>query len=121
MNILVVGLIALPLLAGTLVAVASRRAHPSTAHRVALTATGLTGLCVLALLPHARGDSAFVVEWLPGAGPMELATGATGLYAVLVTTWGAFLVLLAAPPFIPPNNGGKEGGAARNVRPCPGP
>jgi len=76
------------------VAVVLRRAHPSTVHRVGLATTGLTALCVLALLPHARDDSAFVVEWLPGAGPMELATGATGLYAVLVTTWGAFLVLL---------------------------
>jgi len=94
MNGLVVGVVGLPLLAGALVAVVSRRAHPSTAHRVVLTATGLTALCALALLPHAGDGPAIAVEWLPGTGPMGLTTGATGLYAVLVTTWGAFLVLL---------------------------
>ncbi len=65
-------------------------------HRVALTASGLTALCALALLPYAGDGVAIAVEWLPGAGPMGLTTGATGLYAVLVTTWGAFLVLLDA-------------------------
>ncbi|GAG48919.1 unnamed protein product, partial [marine sediment metagenome] len=94
MNGLVVGVVGLPLLAGALVAVALRRVHPSTAHRVALTATGVTALCALALLPHAGDGPAIAVEWLPGAGPMGLTTGATGLYSVLVTTWGGFLVLL---------------------------
>ena len=103
------GLIALPLLAGALVAVTLRRAHPSTVHRVVLTATGLTALCALALLPHIGDGPGIAVEWLPGADLMGLTTGATGLYAVLVTTWGAFLVLLA-PPFIPPNSGGERGG-----------
>ncbi|HIC94642.1 MAG TPA: hypothetical protein EYP09_10405, partial [Anaerolineae bacterium] len=70
MSGLVVGLIGLPLLAGALVAVALRHAHPSTAHRVALTAIGLTALCALALLPHAGDGPAIAVEWLPGAGPM---------------------------------------------------
>ena len=93
MNTLVMGLVALPLLAGALIAMALRRAHPSTVHRTALTATALTALCALALLPHAGGGPAIAVEWLPGAGTMGLAAGATGLYAVLVTTWGAFFVL----------------------------
>ena len=106
-------LIALPLLAGALVAVALRRAHPSTARRVALTATGLTALCALALLPHAGDTPAITVEWLPGAGSMGLTTGATGLYAVLVTSWGAFLVLLA-PPLSSPPMGGRDGGKAPN-------
>ena len=110
MNALVVGLVALPLLAGALAAVASRRIHPSTAHRVALTATGLTALCALALLPHAGDGPAIAVEWLAGTGPMGLTTGATGLYAAVVTTWGAFLILLGAPPFIPPIIGGDERG-----------
>ena len=112
MNTLVMGLVALPLLAGALIAMALRRAHPSTAHRVALTATGLTALCALALLPHTGDGPSIAVEWLPGAGSMGLTTGATGLYAVLVTTWGAFLVSLA-PPFFPPN-GGERGGEAAN-------
>jgi len=102
----------LPLLAGACVAVALRRAHPSTVHRVALTATGVTALCALALLLHAGDGPAIAVEWLPGTGLMGLTTGATGLYAVLVTTWGAFLVLLA-PPFISPI-GGERGGEAPN-------
>jgi formate hydrogenlyase subunit 3/multisubunit Na+/H+ antiporter MnhD subunit len=91
---LVLGLIALPLLGSALIMVMPQRIHPSSAHRVALTATGLTALCALALLPHAGDGLAITVEWLPGTGPMGLTTGATGLYAVLVTTWGAFLVLL---------------------------
>jgi len=111
-NGLVVGLVALPLLAGALVAVALRRARPSTVHRVALTATGLTALCALALLPHTGDGPATAVEWLPDAGPMGLTTGATGLYAALVTTWAAFFVLLAAPPFIPPKIGGERGGGS---------
>ncbi len=110
------GLIALPLLAAALVAVALRRAHPSTVRRVVLTATGLTALCALALLPHTGGGPAVAVEWLPGAGPMGLTIGATGFYAVLVTTWGAFLVLLATPPLIPPNVGERER-EARNLHP----
>lgn len=93
-SVLAVGVVGLPLLASALVAVALRGARPSTAHRVALTATGLTALCALALLPHAGDGSAITVEWLPGAGPMALTTSATGLYPVLVTVWGAFLVLL---------------------------
>ncbi len=33
-------------------------------------------------------------QWLPGTGPIGLTLGASGLYAALVTTCGAFLVLL---------------------------
>jgi len=102
-----VGVVGLPLL--TAGAVLALRRRPRLARAVALMATGLTALCALALLPHAGDSPAFAVEWLPGAGSMGLTTGATGLYAVLVTTWGAFLVMLA-PPFIPPN-GGERGGS----------
>ena len=91
---LIVGVVGLPLLATGAVLALCRR--PRLARAVALTATGLTALCALALLPHTGDSPAIVVEWLPGAGPMGLTTGATGLYAVLVTTWGAFLVLLGA-------------------------
>ena len=87
-------------------------------HRVALTASGFTALCALALLPHAGGGPVIVVEWLPGVGPMGLAAGATGLYAVLVTTWGAFLVLLATP-FIPAR-GEKGGGESAEHPPLSG-
>ncbi|MCK4473356.1 MAG: hypothetical protein KAW49_16360, partial [Anaerolineae bacterium] len=118
MNTLVVGLVALPLLASALMAAMWRRARHSTMHRVALTASGLTALCALALLPHAGGGPAIVVEWLPGVGPMGLAAGATGLYAVLVTTWGAFLVLLATP-FIPAR-GEKGGGESAEHPPLSG-
>ncbi len=118
MNTLVVGLVALPLLASVLMAAMWRRARHSTMHRVALTASGFTTLCALALLPHAGGGPAIVVEWLPGVGPMGLAAGATGLYAVLVTTWGAFLVLLATP-FIPAR-GEKGGGESAEHPPLSG-
>ena len=112
MSGLIVGVVGLPLLAAGAVLALCRR--PRLARAVALTATGLTALCALALLPHIGDGPAITVEWLPGAGSMGLTTGATGLYAALVTTWGAFLVLLAAPPFIPPNGGERGGGSAEH-------
>ena len=96
---LAVGAIGLPLLVSTLVAVALRRASRSSiAHHVTLVATGLTALCILTLLPHTADTPAIAVEWLPGTGPMGLTTDASGLYAALVTTCGAFLVLLGTTP-----------------------
>jgi len=106
MSGLIVSVVGLPLL--TAGAVLALRRRPRLARAVALTATGLTALCALALLPHAGDSPAFAVEWLPGAGSMGLTTGATGLYAALVTTWGAFLVLLAPPLSSPPM--GRDGG-----------
>jgi len=93
-GLLVVGLIALPLLGSALVMVMRRDTRSSTVHRVTLAATGLTALCALALLPYAGDSVAIAIEWLPGTGAMRLSTGATGLYAALVTTWSSFLVLL---------------------------
>jgi len=128
MGTLIVGLVTLPLLGSALVAVMSWRGWRSTAHYVALTATAVTALCALALLPSPltpqswgeRGDGPTIaVEWLPGAGPMELGLGTTGLYAVLVTTWGAFLVLLGASPFIPPT-GRERGGGGEEYPPWSG-
>jgi NADH:ubiquinone oxidoreductase subunit 5 (subunit L)/multisubunit Na+/H+ antiporter MnhA subunit len=95
MSALVAALIVLPLLAGALIAATSRRISPSGAHRVTLTATGLTAVCALILLPHTGDGPCVAMEWLPGTGTMRLTAGATGLHAALVTTWGAFLVLLA--------------------------
>jgi len=96
MNVLVVGLVGLPLLASALVAIGARDSRPVSARHLTLAATGLTGLCALALLPHVADGPALVVDWLPGTGVMGLTTGAIGLYAVLVTTWGAFSVLLSS-------------------------
>jgi len=85
--------VGLPLVTAGVVLALHRR--PRLSRAMGLTATGLTALCALALLPHTGDSSAVAVEWLPSAGPMGLTTDATGLYALLVTTWGAFLVLLA--------------------------
>jgi len=93
-HVLVVGLVGLPLLASALVVIGSLGSRPVSARHLTMAATGLTGLCALALLPLVTAGPALVVDWLPGTGVMGLTTGATGLYAVLVTTWGAFLVLL---------------------------
>jgi formate hydrogenlyase subunit 3/multisubunit Na+/H+ antiporter MnhD subunit len=97
------GIVGLPLLAGALSVIfgtaALRRAPSSIAHRVTLAATGLIVLCALALLPHTGDGSAIAVEWLPGAGPMTLTLGATGLYATLATTGSAFLALFATTSF----------------------
>jgi NADH:ubiquinone oxidoreductase subunit 5 (subunit L)/multisubunit Na+/H+ antiporter MnhA subunit len=100
MSPLATTIIGLPLLASALVAMASRHIHRSTAHRVTLGAIGLTALFVLALLLldvfhlHSGGGSSVTVEWLPGSGPMGLTTGASSVYAVLVTTWAGFLAFL---------------------------
>ena len=87
-------IIGFPLLASTLVAIASRHIHRSTAHRVTLAAIGLTGLLALALLFHPGDGSHITIEWLPGSGPMGVTTGTSSVYAVLVTTWAGFLALL---------------------------
>jgi len=95
MSALVAALVVLPLWGSASIAATSRRISPSGALRVTLTATGLTALCALILLPHTRSGPSVAMEWLPGSGTMRLIAGTTGLHAVLVTTWGAFLVLLA--------------------------
>ena len=109
-HVLVVGLVGLPLVASALVAIGSRGSRPVSARYLTLATTGLTGLCALALLPLVTDGPALVIDWLPGTGIMGLTTGATGLYAVLVTTWGAFIMLLT-PPFIP-SDGGDGGGVS---------
>jgi NADH:ubiquinone oxidoreductase subunit 5 (subunit L)/multisubunit Na+/H+ antiporter MnhA subunit len=57
----------------------------------------LTALCTAVLAFRTTDASLVITEWLPGAGPMGLTTGASGLYAALATTLGLFLVLLSAP------------------------
>ena len=103
MSEMVVVVVGLPLLTAGAVLAFHRR--PRLVRMMALMATGITALCATAVLPHAGDNPIIVVEWLPNAGPMGLTTSATGLYALLVTTWGAFLVLLV--PSI------REGGRCR--------
>ena len=93
MGELAITVVGLPLLTAGVVLSLHRR--PRLSHTVALAATVLTALCALALLPHTGDSQTVAVEWLPSTGSMGLATDATGLYALLVTTVGAFLVLLA--------------------------
>lgn len=93
-NLLVVSLIALPLLGSVLIAGMLRHIRSSTAHYVTLAVTGVTGVCVLALLPYSGSAPVLALNWLPGTGPMEIALGVTGLYAVLVTVWMLFFTLL---------------------------
>jgi len=118
MGALAAGVVGLPLLVAALVAVVLRRARPTLVHRVTLAAVGLTALCALALLPHVGEGPAVMVEWLPGTGPMGLTINASGLYPVLVTTWGGFLVLFASP-FIPLHGGEGEGDSV-GIRPLSG-
>jgi len=87
-------IIGFPFLASALVAMASRYIHRLTAYRLTLSAIGLTGLLVLALLFHPGNGSHITIEWLPGSGPMGVTTGTSSVYAVLVTTWAGFLALL---------------------------
>ena len=94
---LTTAIVGLPLVAGVLMAVAWRYLRPQTARRIVVVATGLTVLCAVPLL-FVEAGPAVTVEWLPGTGRMGVSTGPSGLYVVLVTTLGGFLVLLGAAP-----------------------
>ena len=98
MRVLTTAIVGLPLVAGASMAMALRHTRPQTARRIALTATGLTALCALAPLLFAETGPAVTAEWLPGTGPMGLSAGSSGLYAVLATTLGGFLILLGTTP-----------------------
>jgi len=95
---LFIGLFALPFLASALSALFLRRAPSATVRRVALAATAATTLCAVLLLPAIGDGPAIVIEWMPGAGPMTLSLGATGLYAALATSLAACLVTLGIAP-----------------------
>ena len=62
MSALVAALIVLPLLGSASITAISRRISPSDAHRVTLTATGLTALCTLILLPHTGDGTSVAME-----------------------------------------------------------
>jgi len=99
---LIAGVVGLPLLASGLIALALLRRLPAarrplTARIVTLTAVALTALCAVALAFRTTDAPLVIAEWLPGAGPMSLTAGASGLYAALATTLGLFLVLLSTP------------------------
>ena len=93
-NGLLITLFSAPFLASVVVAALLRRSSTG-ARRVALVASGATALCATALLSRAGDDPTMAIRWLPDTGPMTFGLGATGLYAALVTTWVAFLTLLA--------------------------
>ena len=96
MVILLASLIAIPLVAGGFTVLTSWRVLRPVTHTATLAATGLTALCALLLLPFVGSGQTIEIEWLPGAGSMAVGLGGTGLYAALVTVWGAFLALLGA-------------------------
>jgi formate hydrogenlyase subunit 3/multisubunit Na+/H+ antiporter MnhD subunit len=116
---LIAGVVGLPLLASGLIALALLRHLPVArcplAVRTATLATvALTALCAAALAFYSSDASLTIPEWLPGAGPMNLTTGASGLYAALATTVGLFLVLLSTPT--PPLTDGVKKPAASTTR-----
>lgn len=99
---LIAGVVGLPLLASGLVALALLRRLPAArrplaARIVTLATVALTALCAAALAFYSPDASLTIPEWLPGAGPMSLIAGASGLFAVLVNTPGLFLILLSTP------------------------
>jgi NADH:ubiquinone oxidoreductase subunit 5 (subunit L)/multisubunit Na+/H+ antiporter MnhA subunit len=93
MMLLLVGAIVFPLLAGACLIVAVRWLTSAVSHWIGLATVGLAAVCVLGLVPYAGQDPMFSVTWLPGMGEMTLELGATGLYAVVATTWAALLTL----------------------------
>jgi NADH:ubiquinone oxidoreductase subunit 5 (subunit L)/multisubunit Na+/H+ antiporter MnhA subunit len=98
---LIAGVVGLPLLASGLVTTILHRlparCHPLAARIVVLATVASVVLCATALAFCAIDTPFSIAEWLPGAGPMGLSTGDSGLYAALATTVGLFLVLLSAP------------------------
>jgi len=94
-NQLLVALFTLPFLAGFVISLFLRRSQEA-ARGVALAASAATALLATALIPRAGDDPTLVIQWLPGTGPMTFGLDATSLYAAVVTTWAAFLTLLAA-------------------------
>ncbi len=93
-----IGLFALPFLASALTALCLRRASSAIVRYVTLAATAATTLCALLLIPEIGDGPAIVIEWMPGAGPMTLSLGATGLYAASITSLTAFLITLGITP-----------------------
>jgi formate hydrogenlyase subunit 3/multisubunit Na+/H+ antiporter MnhD subunit len=93
-NELLIALFSVPFLASLAIAALLRRSSTG-ARRMALAASGATGLCGVALLTWAGGNPTLAIRWLPGTGPMTFSLGTTSLYSALVTTWVAFLTLLA--------------------------
>lgn len=94
-ELLLGGLIILPFLMGCVLLVGNRWLHAPLVHSLTSVAVGCAALSALVLLPHVGQEVPWVLTWLPEAGPMSLSLGATGLYAACVTTWAAFLVLVA--------------------------
>ncbi|MGD9030665.1 MAG: proton-conducting transporter membrane subunit [Anaerolineae bacterium] len=93
-NQLFIILLSLPILAALAVSLLLRRS-PAAARGAALAASAAAALVATALLPRAGGDPTLVIRWLPGTGPMTFGLGAASLYAAVITTWAAFLTLLA--------------------------
>jgi formate hydrogenlyase subunit 3/multisubunit Na+/H+ antiporter MnhD subunit len=91
---LIAGVVGLPLLASGLIVTILRR--PLVTRCAALTAVASTALCAVVLASYAPDASLVIAEWLPGAGPMGLTAGASGLYTALATTLGLLLILPSA-------------------------
>jgi formate hydrogenlyase subunit 3/multisubunit Na+/H+ antiporter MnhD subunit len=100
MDILLLIAIAGPLLIGVaLPAMACLRPAFPRSDRgtvVPLWIAALSTLGLAALLPWAGSDLALSIQWMPGAGPMAMGLGATGLYVALATTGACALTLWGA-------------------------
>jgi formate hydrogenlyase subunit 3/multisubunit Na+/H+ antiporter MnhD subunit len=96
MYVALIGLVAIPLLAGVGIAWLGPRLSCTCLRSANLALTGLAALCALALLPFAGQVPDIAVEWLPGMGRMTLDLGVTSLYALVVTVWAALLSISAA-------------------------
>ncbi len=90
---LLIALLALPLLSSLIIAL-SLRGSVATTRGVALAGSGATALCATLLLPVAGNGPSIQLGWLPGTGPVTVGVSVGGLYALLVTTWAAFLAIL---------------------------
>jgi formate hydrogenlyase subunit 3/multisubunit Na+/H+ antiporter MnhD subunit len=98
---LVASVVGLPLLTSAIVILLRHRQR--AAHNITLAAVASTTLCTAALAFLTPDASFIIAEWLPGAGPMGLSAGASGLYVLLATTLSLFLVLLYTPAPSPAN------------------
>lgn len=96
-EILMVGALALPMLAGFVIGATSSFTRPRTARAIVSVLCAFTFLSVTGLLFFGEQEILLPV-WLPGTGNMSLHTGGVGSYAAVMITGTALLTVLVAPP-----------------------
>ena len=94
-RLLTAAAVSLPALGGMIMTLLLRRVRFSIAYYVTLMTSSASAISLLMLLPHVDSHAVLSVDWMPGAGTMGVALGATSLWAALVTSVALIVVLLS--------------------------